>query len=167
MSRRWRLYCEEHGIDPNDRFEMKKFHLSRHATRRNEDGSINYLTEQQHKDFCDINHIIKKAPQRILNSRVLMHENMYLDVTGVDFQRSLNTVQDVKASFYELPSSVRKKFNNDPGKYLDMLAKSTPADQDIQKFMNSDDKMKKDVSSKKGGDDIVQKKEPKQKEPEA
>jgi len=77
------------------------------------------LTEQAHKDACDMNLIVRDYER----TRILKHQNAspgrYADVSAVDFQTAMDTVLKVNNCFYDLPSSVRKQFNNDPAEFLE------------------------------------------------
>lgn len=53
-----------------------------------------------------ITHLNQNAPQ-------------YGDATGIDFQNSMELILHAQEQFEELPSHVRKFFNNDPGAFLD------------------------------------------------
>jgi phage internal scaffolding protein len=81
------------------------------------------LTEQSHKDSCDINLIVARAQH---NPAVLLDKSMRPDVFR-DFSESesytemLNKVCDAKSAFEELDSSVRSRFDNDPSKLIDFV----------------------------------------------
>ena len=106
---------------------MREYHRSKHATRKNPDGSNAYITEQSGKDQCDINLIIAKYPQRIIASKLAKDEAVFADVSGIHYQTSLNLVKETEANFMKLPPEVRSKFGNDPSKYLDFLARPQKA----------------------------------------
>lgn len=81
------------------------------------------LTEQSHKDSCDINLIVARAQH---NPAVLLDKSMRPDVFR-DFSNSesyvemLNKVCEAKSAFEELDSSVRSRFDNDPSKLIDFV----------------------------------------------
>lgn len=132
MSYLWREHCLQNDIDFKDRIAMRSWHIEKHATRKNPDGSNAYITEQSGKDQCDINLIIAKYPQRIIASKMAKDEATFADVTGIDFQKSLNLVKDTEANFMKLPPEVRSKFGNDPSKYLDFLARPQKAADQVE-----------------------------------
>jgi phage internal scaffolding protein len=76
------------------------------------------LTQQQFKEQCDINNIIKHYTQTgelPLSKKV----GQFLDVSNVqDYQTALQTVFDAQKAFDNLPSHVRSKFHNDPNNLL-------------------------------------------------
>ena len=89
------------------------------------------LTKQSFVAECDINNIIKQYSQTGVVKHVSERANqgMYLDLPDeLDFQNSLNTVLEAQAAFGSLPSSLRARFENDPGQFLAFL--TDPANQD-------------------------------------
>jgi phage internal scaffolding protein len=77
------------------------------------------LTEQAHKDECDMNRILDKYQKTGFIEHAKKHEGRYDDVTNVDFQEAMNVVANVKSMFEELPSKFRAEFENNPGKFLE------------------------------------------------
>lgn len=79
------------------------------------------LTKQSFRDEVNINSIMK----RFTSTGVFDHLNNspanYTFCTGDDFRESIETLDKSRASFLELPSHIREKFNNDPGKFLDFV----------------------------------------------
>lgn len=78
-------------------------------------------TKQSFKDECDINQIMA----RYQRTGVLDFQNrnapQYGDCTGVEFQAGLELVMKARRLFAELPSTVRRRFANDPGEFLDFV----------------------------------------------
>lgn len=76
------------------------------------------LTQQQFKEQCDINNIIKHYAQTgelPLSKKV----GQFLDVSNIqDYQTSLQTVFDAQRAFDDLPSQIRSRFENDPSKLI-------------------------------------------------
>lgn len=127
MSLKFRDFCFENDFvtfkDRNKVREAVRMAYSEiHETPLNDDGSICYVTKQGLKGQCEINSVIKKYPQKIINARLVMDEAKFADVSGADFQRSMNVITDVTYNFSKLPSKIRNKFGNDPAKYLNYLA---------------------------------------------
>ncbi|AXL14418.1 internal scaffolding protein [Microviridae sp.] len=56
-----------------------------------------------------------------LIDHVQRYKGQYGDVSGADFKSAQDLVAEQKTIFYELPSSVRAEFDNDPAEYLDLL----------------------------------------------
>lgn len=80
------------------------------------------LTEQSHRDRVNINKIVAKARKGI-PPRVQEGPGLYGDFTsGMSFHEMQNRVADARGDFMALPSEVRKRFENDPGKLLDFIA---------------------------------------------
>ena len=78
------------------------------------------LAKQSEAQSCDVNVIV----QRWLKSGGVMdlsqRVGQFLDVADVpDYHTSLNFVRNAEAMFLALPVSVRERFDNDPGRFLD------------------------------------------------
>jgi len=82
------------------------------------------LTKQSFKDEVDVNNIVaryKKTGQ--LPGHLSTVQPMYGDVSSVpSYQDALNTVLTAQATFMALPSAVRSRFDNDPGKLLAFIS---------------------------------------------
>lgn len=77
------------------------------------------LTQQHMKDECDINRILKKYQKDGILRHVSRFGGRYEDLPdSIDYQESLNAVMAAEAAFLSLPSSVRSRFENDPGRFL-------------------------------------------------
>ncbi len=76
-------------------------------------------THQSAKDECDINKIMAKY----VKTGVLDHQEEYGEnygfCTSMDLLEALSTVRTANEMFAELPAEVRKKFDHDPGAFLD------------------------------------------------
>ena len=71
------------------------------------------------KDECDINRILKKYQKDGILRHVSRFGGRYEDLPdSIDYQESLNAVMAAEAAFLSLPSSVRSRFENDPGRFL-------------------------------------------------
>ena len=78
------------------------------------------LTEQNHRDACDVHHIVRKYDQTGLIQHVNTAVAQYGDFTEVnEYQESLNTVIRAQDAFDQLPAKIRAKFNNDPGEFFE------------------------------------------------
>lgn len=77
-------------------------------------------TKQSFKDECDINHIMKRYNKTGLADHFARYQGKYDDVTGgLDYHQAMNAVVSAQESFELLPALVRKRFNNDPGLFLE------------------------------------------------
>lgn len=79
------------------------------------------LTRQDAKDECDINQIVDKFQR----TGVIDHRNKYEAKYGFadsnDLHQAMNLITEAQQMFDELPSKARKRFNNDPGQFLDFV----------------------------------------------
>lgn len=71
------------------------------------------LTEQHHKDDCDINMIVKRATQTGIMPGA-SGQPQYLDCPAMDYHQALELVREADGAFAGLPSEVRAEFGNDP-----------------------------------------------------
>lgn len=75
--------------------------------------------QQQFKDECDINHLMRKYQETGLIPQSVKRP-FYGDFTEVpDYQAAMNVVNEAQALFMSMPSEVRKEFDNDPAKFLE------------------------------------------------
>lgn len=78
------------------------------------------MTEQCHKQECDINTILKKYDKTGLITHVNKAAAQYGDFTVVnEYAESMQLVLNAENAFMELPSAIRKKFGNDPGAFME------------------------------------------------
>jgi phage internal scaffolding protein len=79
-------------------------------------------TEQSHKSEVDINNIMKRAGAGELIAKVnALQEWKYDDVTNNDFQEAMNAIIKARDTFSSVPSEIRKRFDNDPAKFMDFV----------------------------------------------
>lgn len=82
------------------------------------------LTHQALSQECDINRIMAKYQK----TGVIEHRNTFQGVYGdytnapMDYQESLNAVIEAEEMFNTLPALMRKRFQNDPGAFIDFVA---------------------------------------------
>lgn len=74
--------------------------------------------KQSFKDECDINRIMAKYQKTGALSWLSRNEGRYEDVSGFEFQSAMNVVASANEMFADLPSSIRKRFGNDPAEFL-------------------------------------------------
>lgn len=72
---------------------------------------------------CDINRIMLKWQKTGIIEHRNTFEGQYGDFTNLpqDYHESMNTVIDAQEMFMTLPATVRRRFLNDPGHFLDFV----------------------------------------------
>lgn len=87
------------------------------------------LTQQCFKDECDINNIMARWVKDGLTTHVNRYQGRYEDVsTAEDYHTSLNRVIAAQEAFESLPATIRSKFENDTGKFLEFVGDPTNKD---------------------------------------
>jgi len=96
------------------------------------------LTQQQFKEQCDINNIIKiytQTGELPLSKKV----GQFLDVSNVqDYQTALNTVFEAQHAFDALPSKIRSRFENDPNQLIAFIEDDANHEEALQLGLLSD-----------------------------
>lgn len=89
------------------------------------------MTQQQFKDECDINTIVKQfGLTGKLPEAGSVYAPTYGDFTDIDdFQSALHALQRASDSFMELPAHVRERFQNDPAKLVAFCSDARNADE--------------------------------------
>ena len=100
--------------------------------RRNEKGKLIYITEQAHKDSCDVNKIINKYDKTGLLTHVNEMEIKYGNVSGIEYKEMMDKIVDIKQQFDQMPSSIRKRFANSPEIYLNFMDDESNRDEAIK-----------------------------------
>lgn len=84
------------------------------------------LTEQSHRDSCDINRIManyeKTGLVPVNSSAVPRHGDF---TYAGDYHEAMNMLIAAQDSFMDLPAHVRKEYDNDPARFLDALEDPT------------------------------------------
>lgn len=80
------------------------------------------LTKQAEKQSCDINFIIQKYQRTGMLEHINRYQGVYGEAPAADFREALETVRTATSMFEALPSSVRKRFDNDPAAFLDFCS---------------------------------------------
>lgn len=75
-------------------------------------------TKQSFKDECNINFILRNYQKTGVMAHQAKHEGEYGEFAAIDFHEAMNTVKAAEEMFASVPSSVRTRFNNDPGEFL-------------------------------------------------
>lgn len=84
------------------------------------------IVEQHHKNDVNINTIVKRHAQGsdlIEKTAALRGDPQYQmdDIPTNDFQEAMNIVVKAQSTFDQLPSDIRKQFNNNPAEMLDFI----------------------------------------------
>lgn len=90
------------------------------------------LTEQNHKDSCEINRIMAKYQKTGIIDHRNEHRGDYGYATSQTFSEALDIVIKGKEMFEELPSSLRKKFNGDPKEFLEFVQNPKNVDEMVE-----------------------------------
>ena len=85
------------------------------------------VTEQSHEPDCNINNIVRKHGMDLIAQTAQLQNFTYDDNPNNDFQETMNAILKAKDSFSQVPSDIRKQFDNDPAKFLDFI--HNPANQ--------------------------------------
>jgi phage internal scaffolding protein len=81
------------------------------------------LTQQHFKDECDVINIIKKHDRNGIIEHVQRGQARYGDFSEVTgYREALDLVRDAQDEFMTIPSDIRKKFDNDPGKFYEFVS---------------------------------------------
>lgn len=70
---------------------------------------------------CDINNIMAKYQRTGVLEWLNKHEGRYGDAVGMDYAQAMATVAAAESMFEDLPSSMRQRFENDAGKFVQYL----------------------------------------------
>jgi len=86
------------------------------------EGEIS-MTEQSHKDACDIHNILKKSEKTGILEHVNNAAPYYGEMpTGQEFHNHMNIIARAETMFETVPSKLRQRFENDPAKFLDYIS---------------------------------------------
>lgn len=77
------------------------------------------VTKQNHKAECDIHTILRQFQRTGIITHINQNQAQYIDLPdNLDYQSSLNLLQQAQDAFASLPSLVRDRFNNDAAAFL-------------------------------------------------
>lgn len=82
--------------------------------KTDENGNPLYTTEQSHKDRCDAKKIISKYHRTGVVTHMSKMEAKFGNLTGMDFKEAMDLLTESREMFDELPSEIRKYFQNSP-----------------------------------------------------
>lgn len=107
------------SLDPLPRTRVPSFKTQTRYARVRSEVSGKSKVQQNAKDECDINKIVKKAnAQGFLPPS--QKEALYADVSeSGSYHEAMNVVLHAQEQFDALPSHVRKRFQNDPAEFLE------------------------------------------------
>jgi phage internal scaffolding protein len=81
------------------------------------------LTQQHFKDECDVINIIKKHDRNGIIEHVQRGQARYGDFSEVaGYREALDLIRHAQDEFMTIPSDIRKKFDNDPGKFYEFVS---------------------------------------------
>lgn len=81
------------------------------------------LTQQHFKDECDVINIIKRHDRQGIIEHVHRGQARYGDFSEVkEYREALDLVRTAQDEFMQIPSDIRKKFDNDPGKFYEFVS---------------------------------------------
>ena len=79
------------------------------------------LTVQDQHDSTEINRILDRFQRTGLIEHVNKNQAQYGEFSQYSYHENLNMIHTIQESFDELPSQVRKQFENDPQKWIEYL----------------------------------------------
>lgn len=91
------------------------------------DASINFeheetLTKEFLKDECDINYILKRYMQTGVIDHLSNKKPIYDDVSSLgDLHECYRKIEAAEDAFYELPATIRERFDNDPVSFVEFV----------------------------------------------
>ena len=94
------------------------------------------LTQQHFKDECDINNIFNRYRETGFLTDPLARPTEQLQYgdfsTPFDYMAAMNTVVRANEAFADLPSHLRKRFNNDPAELLAFVSDESNVDEAVK-----------------------------------
>lgn len=78
-------------------------------------------THGEFRQECNINNIMKKYQRSGFVDHVAKHGPRYGEFPAMDFREALEFLQESQEMFDELPSEVRREFDNDPAAFLEYV----------------------------------------------
>lgn len=93
------------------------------------------LTQQHFKDDCDVNKIIDRYTRTgvVPAELVQQSEGVYGDFSNVgDFLAAQQSVANARQAFEALPSSIRRRFNDDPAQLIAFMSEEKNYDEALK-----------------------------------
>ena len=108
-------------VKPKGHVNMRSAHLPHNRVRKS--FSLASRTHQSFVDETDVNKIMAKYQKTGLIDHVNTYGGQYAEMPKLnDFTDCMNTVTSANSMFADLPATVRDRFQNDPGQFLDFLS---------------------------------------------
>lgn len=85
-------------------------------------------TRQEMKDECDVNVIVSRYRNRLIDPDLLAKIATFGDARPVSFQDAVSRLHEGEEAFFALPASVRKHFDHDAAKFVDFASNPENAD---------------------------------------
>lgn len=79
------------------------------------------LAQQHQAASCDINNIVAKYQRTGAVDHYAKHGGTYGYVPAVDFREAMEIIKHGETVFADLPSSLRERFHQDPGEFLEFV----------------------------------------------
>lgn len=80
------------------------------------------MTEQHHKESCDMQHILKKFRNTGVLDHVAQHQGSYMNLPDAPtFHEAQNMIAEAKSVFESVPAHIRQDFDNDASKFVDFM----------------------------------------------
>lgn len=80
------------------------------------------LTEQSHKESCDIHNIMRKYEKTGIVNHLAQFKGQYMDMSNsVEFHQAQLIVAEANSMWETVPSKIRAVFDNNPGKFVDFM----------------------------------------------
>lgn len=79
------------------------------------------ITEQSHRDEVDINNIVKRHGIDLLQKVNALQQPQWDEDPLNDFQEAMQIVTKAQSTFDQLPSDIRRQFNNSPAEFVDFV----------------------------------------------
>lgn len=115
---------------PQFRTQFTDYCSDDYATLPGEDEG---LVQQHMRDECDVNVIMRRYQQTGELTHISALAGEYGDFSDLlDYRDGLNQIEAANELFMELPSTVRDRFKNNPGEFLDFAANPDHLDEMIE-----------------------------------
>lgn len=85
------------------------------------------MTKQSFKDECDINNILSRYKKNMginfLDQYAGVIQDQFADFSfAEDYHTGLQKIREAEGVFEAMPATLRSRFDNDPGKFLDFVS---------------------------------------------
>ena len=90
------------------------------------------MTKQSFKDECNINKIMAKFQKTGAIEHYAKHAPTYGDATPIQLMDAQQIIINAQTMFDDLPATIRKKFDNDPAKFLEFVQDEANSEEMIE-----------------------------------